>query len=656
MNINLSINQGSVITNLNKYLQWHNLPLRLGSGGVCQGLSTVHTKYFLESRSDEFLEMLRYVAGKKHDSEMDMALNHFVVEILLSHNPGIFDKQLRQRNTLELLNYGENPIESAFSMNLVTVDENWVDILKQLALKDNEVMNLQSFCHAVSVTKKNDCYIIYDPSFGFKEFSTEEELIHDLHQNVFHYERGAIGMAVQVITNTQAKTDRRFPVLTDLYEKYLSKDNVNDVARFDIEKNPVGYSEAISPQNILFAACHNDAALVKKSINMGAEAIELAIHIAIDKNADNAFKVLLEHAKLDDEVIREIIHLALRSGSNKIYDTLIKHEYCSEVIADIVKTPGNALVYTHLAAIGGHVELLKKIMKRFNAQPTDILIKLDKKDAIMAAIDGGSMDCVELLLKTLSDAGHRLNEEQRLQYLMQAIHIKQPNIILSSHLLTKIPLKDESFILKLLIETLKHGREDAFDALLTHQPYKYIVTQAIDDQANTAAYLQATATSGNPRLLEKIISKFPMNDSEIANKIFESNAINVAGSLECGVLLKGKLDAEREKNKPYFYNMMMFCHGLGVGLATISLMPIVIMMSMMNMMNMLFEVDKSLQQYQANTNQAEKKLIAPYQCGFMPLMQAITSRLHSFTDYLSKTLSMPSIPEVLKEDVINVRP
>lgn len=65
------VKQEQVIYNFNKYLEWNNLPARLGTYGICQGLCMVHDQYFLEGRQEEFWKMLDYVAGKPFDSEME---------------------------------------------------------------------------------------------------------------------------------------------------------------------------------------------------------------------------------------------------------------------------------------------------------------------------------------------------------------------------------------------------------------------------------------------------------------------------------------------------------------------------------------------------------------------------------------------------------
>ncbi len=78
------MNQEKIITNLNKYLDWHNLPIRMNESGVCNGIATVYAKYVLEHREDEFLMMLEQIALLNPNDELASQVNHFATEVVLS--------------------------------------------------------------------------------------------------------------------------------------------------------------------------------------------------------------------------------------------------------------------------------------------------------------------------------------------------------------------------------------------------------------------------------------------------------------------------------------------------------------------------------------------------------------------------------------------
>lgn len=59
------LSQNHLINRLKAYLTRCNLPIKVNEGGICNGLATVHAKYVLEGRGDEFFDMLNYISGKK---------------------------------------------------------------------------------------------------------------------------------------------------------------------------------------------------------------------------------------------------------------------------------------------------------------------------------------------------------------------------------------------------------------------------------------------------------------------------------------------------------------------------------------------------------------------------------------------------------------
>lgn len=172
------ISQSRIIDNLNKYLEWHNLPVRMNVGGICNGLASVYSKYALEGKEDEFFNMLYYVSGKNPTSDIEMQLNHFVAEILVSFDTIQFDPNLPAFRSIEALTINNQKLKSAFDFAITTKDKNWAEILKTITLQDKEVMRVVGAQHAVSISKKDGKFRLYDPNYqsGAKEFATEEEL------------------------------------------------------------------------------------------------------------------------------------------------------------------------------------------------------------------------------------------------------------------------------------------------------------------------------------------------------------------------------------------------------------------------------------------------------------------------------------------------
>lgn len=79
------INQGRIIDNLNDYLQSHNLPVRMNKSGICNGLASMHTKYAVQGKEEEFFSMLEKMSSVTQDTALDVEINHFVVEAGQTH-------------------------------------------------------------------------------------------------------------------------------------------------------------------------------------------------------------------------------------------------------------------------------------------------------------------------------------------------------------------------------------------------------------------------------------------------------------------------------------------------------------------------------------------------------------------------------------------
>lgn len=224
------IHQDIVIDRINHYLKYNNLPIELDNNGICNGLAFMHVKYVLEGREDFFMSILQAIAGDGglHQIE-ENELNLFIVETLIAFFPQQYEQRLRQSTGIETLKVNGKFLKSAFDFALVSTDEHWADVLTTLALKKNEVVQITSCDHAASFYKTDWGYRLYDPNYssGYKDYSSERELITELHKHVFCYGKSLLGMTLHVIRHPDDLSERVFPIAKELYERHLIDINVD---------------------------------------------------------------------------------------------------------------------------------------------------------------------------------------------------------------------------------------------------------------------------------------------------------------------------------------------------------------------------------------------------------------------------------------------
>ncbi|WP_298622429.1 hypothetical protein [uncultured Legionella sp.] len=316
------IDQSLVIENLNRYLDWHNLPVRMNKTGICNGLATVYTKYALEGRLNEFRDILVKIATMTSTPEFDDKINHFAAEVSLSFLPSDYNKELNQLHSINMLSIEGKGLRSSYDFAMTTSDSNWTEILEGLKLGNDEAMIVRSLNHAVSISKRGGKYIIYDPNYssGFKLFKNENELIQELHYNVFRYTGllgvgtdrlglsemlspvavplelyGPLSMQVQVIRHPdKVNKPRAFPDIGELLKKYL---DVNQVA--------LSCAGILGAASIHWAILMNDKPALSLAYDKGfiTEDPVLAAAMAAVYNATEVLPVLL--SKITDPKDKE---------------------------------------------------------------------------------------------------------------------------------------------------------------------------------------------------------------------------------------------------------------------------------------------------------------------------------------------------------------
>lgn len=423
--MSLNIEQGKVIENLNAYLTWHNMPVRMNEEGICNGLASVYVKYALEDREQEFLDLLTYIVNKAPTSDMEAKINQFVYEVVLTLFTDQFEKKLSQANSIKVLSIKNVPLKSSFDFALTTSDSNWEELVKTLDLQDDEVMRVLSATHTVAVRKIRNKYRVYDPNYssGIKEFANEKELISELHYNVFGYHNGyflnggPLGLMVNVIRHPQSKRVRVFPKINDLYDKYLTHDNVNDAALTFFNNKFITLEKA---------AILNDASVIRKLLEIGAKDRDnQAVANAVIHNNPDALSALLLNNK-DTILYQQLFIAALENGREEVYDRLLK-------LKGALPLYSNTAVRS--AAAGGNPQLLSKVLRYFIDNHSGLS---DLSEAVLPAIQGGSVGCVKLLIEHMTKYKKLLSFEKKMEYVLEAIRCNHFSMV--RYLIQDLPL------------------------------------------------------------------------------------------------------------------------------------------------------------------------------------------------------------------------
>src|SRR3990167_2490041 len=106
-----SIQHRKIIDNLDQYLAWNNIHIRLNHGGICRGLAIICAKYVFEGKeSEEFYDLLDVVSNmddmgryKNITAAMMHKIDEFIIEILLAFDPRIFDPQFKKVASMRTL-------------------------------------------------------------------------------------------------------------------------------------------------------------------------------------------------------------------------------------------------------------------------------------------------------------------------------------------------------------------------------------------------------------------------------------------------------------------------------------------------------------------------------------------------------------------------
>ena len=455
-------NQSTIIYYLNQYLDRLNLPVRVDKRGICNALSSIHAKYVLEKREDEFYRILDKISTMSLDPKLEDEINHFTVEIVLSMFPQMFNKKENQYKSIEALQIQGRNLKSSFQFGLIAKNEDWCNIIKDLKLREDEVILLRIYNHAISIHKKNGNYRIFDPNYvsGFKDFADEEKLIKEI--NRISKTKDTLGMSIQVIKHPNA-TPREFPKPGELYEKYLDPS-----LSLTIKERKLN--------NMYFIITLNDKEGLDQFFAKGGKddnPLE-SIGLVVSCNNIEILTKLLERAPKDMKKLELAFETALDSGYQEAFNELLKNDQCNVCFKQHVMHEKNAANFIASAAGGGNVDLLKQLLDCYknngnpnlsNKQIAEQILKSSSEhgNAVQKAISSGNTSSVKLLLEELKTGDNPSGEKQLLTYLAQAIKTNQPHMVnlLVDVIKTSIPEDSQKNIFQAIqLSTIAVGRTD----------------------------------------------------------------------------------------------------------------------------------------------------------------------------------------------------
>ncbi|KTD48757.1 ankyrin repeat-containing protein [Legionella rubrilucens] len=445
--------QGNIIHHLNRYLDWHNKPVRMNRQGICNGLAAVYVNYALQGQTGKFQALLNSIANLSATSEWNEEIHLFAKKVAKSFMPEEYDKTLNQLQSITTLEIAGKPLTPSFELGMTTSDTHWIQILKDIALQDDEAMIIRSVNHAASLSKKEGQYILYDPNYskGFKVFQSEKDVIHELHFNVFRYTGmlglitdsfdlsemlspiavplelyGPLGLHVQVIRHPERNnTPRSFPDLGELFKKYFTTDQTALSSAGD---------HGIT--NLFWAILLDNKEAVKvlydKGFNNDKHVVTACI-VAASMNATQVLPLFLAQIKEEKDIRRmpDIFKEALREGRKEALETLLQDDNGSACFSDIILMRGNAATFLHHAAAGGNPDILKFMLDAYQNEGAPELSEKDiaqtilAGNAITAALGSKSPACVNLLYQQLKKVPGGVDEPLLLTHLLQAVRSNQ---------------------------------------------------------------------------------------------------------------------------------------------------------------------------------------------------------------------------------------
>ncbi|WP_244940998.1 hypothetical protein [Legionella sainthelensi] len=425
-----------VIRNLNNYLKYHNLPLKVNEDGICHALSTLYIQYTLEGKEKEFEKLLSFVAQKipAESNEFPDAELFILVEKIIALQEGKSTRnKYSQSNSHEQLQVKGQNLESVFQIGLQTNIDNWAEIVRDINLRDNEVMRVSSLQHTIAIARdKAGNYKVYDPNNSNinQKFQNEQEMVQWLSKEAFNFSLVSSGsdkldMNISVISHQPSPIDRNFPDKNDLLGKYLTPEQKRLDAKLGGGLHfAMKFDDAKAAEYIL-----NDSET--NLINLDDNEIRRIALCAVVRDSANALGKLLENLKNEKiDALDAVFYYALSSGSARCIEKFLENPHMSELYADCIEMQYEETLKN--VCKGLNEQLIGKVMKDvLDKQGQDVFNPALVSELIEISIEKQNAHAISLLAKRITNFDQIISSNNRLGFLKAAIENNDPVMVRS---------------------------------------------------------------------------------------------------------------------------------------------------------------------------------------------------------------------------------
>ncbi|KTD59310.1 ankyrin repeat-containing protein [Legionella santicrucis] len=441
---NVNTEQYLVIRNLNNYLKYHNLPLKVGEDGICHALSTLYIQYTLEGKEKEFEKLLSFIAQKTPvgSNEFPDAELFILVEKIIALQEGKSTRnKYSQSNSHEQLQVNGQNLGSVFQIGLKTNLDNWAQIVRDINLRDNEVMRVSTLQHTIAIARdESGGYKVYDPNNSKinQKFDNEREMVQWLSKEAFNFSlvsSGTLDMNISVISHEPSPIDRNFPSKNDLLDQYLTPEQKKIDSKLGGGLHfAMKFDDAEAAEYIL-----NDSGL--NLTHLGDDEVRCIALCAIVRDSANALGELidiLENEKKD--ILDAAFRYALSSGSARCIGRFLENDHIQRLYNNCIEL--------------NYAETAKRVFQGMNEQLIDKVVNdvLEKRgqevftpqlvaELIKISIEKQNSHAISLLAKKIANFDQIISSNDCLEFLKVAIENNDPLMVRA--LITNLNIKEE---------------------------------------------------------------------------------------------------------------------------------------------------------------------------------------------------------------------
>ncbi|HHT0592398.1 TPA: hypothetical protein ACTXXA_000259, partial [Legionella anisa] len=435
--------QHLVIPNLNKYLKYHNLPIKLDEEGICHALSTLYIQYVLEEKEEEFVELLSVIAQKiPPTSDLDAKLFSLVEKIIalqVSDSQSTRNKY-SQSNSYEQLNAKGKDLQSIFQIGLKTSHKNWAEIIAQIDLKPNEAMRVSSLSHTIAIARDGNGYKVYDPnnSIVMKKFDDVTKMTRWLSSTAYNFSilpfgHTTLDMHIDVIS-TELPSDRTFPDKKVLLDKYLTP----------VQKK---LNHKIGG-GLHFAMKYDDAEAAEYIFNdsktrLSDSELSNAGVVAIKNDSAKTLEKLIHKLQKENkaQLLAPFFMVSCEDGSYRCFEKLLQIEEIKDLYDELISNAHELILKRAFKGLNEHLigRVADDVLNKHNAS---VFTPRLLSDLIGISIKERNYQGVKILAEKINLDKKIDSPEQRLKFLKNAIRQNDPLMV------------------RVLIEKLKISKEE----------------------------------------------------------------------------------------------------------------------------------------------------------------------------------------------------